>query len=186
MRVIAGLYKGRPLRVASGDVTRPTPDRVRESLFAILEPHIEEATVLDLFAGSGALGIEALSRGAKHATFFEKDRRACRSLIENLAMCEPSSYTLWQKPAARGLAQLAKDGAHFDLVFLDPPYSTRHLARTLNDPAFIATLHAGARVVCEQSTRSPVPTCPVGLRPVDERHWGDIRVIIFDRTLEEA
>jgi 16S rRNA (guanine(966)-N(2))-methyltransferase RsmD len=119
MRVIAGEFRSRRLKSIPGDATRPTPDRLRETLFDILAPRIEGAVFLDGYAGTGAVGIEALSRGARHAIFLEKDRHAVDTIRENLALLQLE----WRAAVVKGavLVTLARSPA--DIVFLDPPYS---------------------------------------------------------------
>ncbi len=119
MRVIAGEFRSRILKSIPGDTTRPTPDRLRETLFDILGPRIEGAVFLDAYAGTGAVGIEALSRGARHAIFLEKDRIAVETIHDNLAMLKiERRATLVKGPV---LLTLGRSAAEF--VFLDPPYT---------------------------------------------------------------
>ena len=125
MRVVAGTARGRPLVAPPGDRTRPTTDRVRESIFNALWSRgaLEDATVVDLFAGSGALGVEALSRGARHATFVDPDRAARQAVRRNLDVCGfVGRATVVAATAEQWLASLGPD-ARFDLVFCDPPYA---------------------------------------------------------------
>ena len=122
MRVIAGQFKGRRLKAPSWDGLRPTSDKLRETLFNILAPRIEGARVLDGFAGTGAVGIEALSRGAAHVTFIERDRRASAVIESNLALCGlKQGYTIECGDVAAVLRRTRRDAA-CDLVLLDPPY----------------------------------------------------------------
>ena len=118
MRVIAGEFRSRRLKSIPGDATRPTPERLREALFDILAPRIEGATFLDAYAGTGAVGIEALSRGARHAFFLERDRQALETIRENLASLglERRAMVI----AGPVLVTMARTAA--DIVFLDPPY----------------------------------------------------------------
>jgi 16S rRNA (guanine966-N2)-methyltransferase len=137
MRIIAGTAGGIPLKVPQGD-TRPTTDRVREALFSMLSDHIENARVLDLFAGSGSLGIEALSRGAASTLFVEQNRAATDVLRANLQKARLQNATLRQGDVFKTLADLAKNAEpSFNLVFADPPYTHRptdtDFARTLLD-----------------------------------------------------
>ena len=110
MRIIAGQWRGRKLSVPKGSVTRPTSDRTREALFSILGPGLPDTQVLDLFAGTGSLGLEALSRGASHATFVEKDRRVCGVLRENLNHAEPDLFRLMAMPSFKALKLLKQLG----------------------------------------------------------------------------
>jgi 16S rRNA (guanine(966)-N(2))-methyltransferase RsmD len=122
MRVIAGTLKGRRLKGPSWDGLRPTSDRLRGTLFNVLAPRIVGARVLDGYAGTGAVGIEALSRGAAHVTFVDDDRRAQRLVADNLAHCGVrNGYVIIPKDLARALSALRADAA-FDIILLDPPY----------------------------------------------------------------
>ena len=171
VRVIAGAYKGRRLAAPAGRSTRPTADRVREALFSILGP-LDGERVLDLYAGSGALGIEALSRGAGDAVFVDSDPRARAAIRRNLeAVGEKAPVR--GRDALRYLAD-ASD-APFDLVFLDPPYSSAsELAGPLSE-RLPAVLSDDARIVSESDKRNPLElTLPL----VDERVYGDIRIAI--------
>ena len=128
MRVIAGIYRSRSIWAPEGLDTRPTSDRLRETIFNVLAPVIDGARFLDLYAGSGAVGIEALSRGAAHVTFVESNKKAVRTIRENLkALGIASGADLIEREATKALAHLAAsaaDGAKpFDIVFLDPPYA---------------------------------------------------------------
>jgi 16S rRNA (guanine966-N2)-methyltransferase len=118
MRVIGGEFRSRRLKSIPGDATRPTPDRLRETLFDILAPRIEGAIFLDAYAGTGAVGIEALSRGAKHAIFLEKDRFAVEAIRENLASLKLER----RSTVVKGGVLLTLGKSQADIVFLDPPY----------------------------------------------------------------
>ena len=124
MRVIAGQYKGRRLRTPTWDGLRPTSDKLRETLFNILAPRIAGARVLDGYAGTGALGIEAISRGAARVTFVERDRRAQALIAENLAHCGvENGYAIIRATVARAIEELrAAPPDPFDVVLFDPPY----------------------------------------------------------------
>jgi 16S rRNA (guanine966-N2)-methyltransferase len=166
MRIVAGQWGGRRLIAPPGRTTRPTSDRVREALFSILGP-LDGERVLDLFAGSGALGLEALSRGAAHGVFVERDRAALGALRANVEALGADARVI-AGDAGRFLDSAGESGAHYDLVFLDPPYrSTVGLGRELSLEPVLAP---GARVVVESDRRSPLDlTIPV----IDERLYGD-------------
>jgi 16S rRNA (guanine966-N2)-methyltransferase len=173
MRVVAGAFKGRRLAAPRGMRTRPTADRVREALFSMLGD-IEGARVLDLYAGSGALGIEALSRGAAAATFVERDARAVAAIERNLAAVGVEAELI-RDDAARFLANAV---GQFDLVFCDPPYdSAAAVAGTLTErlPALTAP---DARIVTESDKRNPLEVPFPLLR---ERTYGDTRIAIHGR-----
>jgi 16S rRNA (guanine966-N2)-methyltransferase len=183
MRVVAGRLGGRTLAAPPGDATRPTGARVKEALFSILAD-VSELRVLDLYAGSGALGIEALSRGAAFAVFVESARPALQCLRDNLRKLglEQDSVTLSLRVSAAG-AQLTKLGP-FGLVLCDPPWKDIEAARLeLEQLAHAGVLAPDARIALEHSAKAP-PTEPAGSRllVVDQRRWGDTGVTFYGVT----
>jgi 16S rRNA (guanine966-N2)-methyltransferase len=176
MRVVAGVYGGRRLRVPRGGATRPTSDRVREALFSTLGDTVVGAHVLDLYAGSGALGIEALSRGASSAVFVERDPATAAVLRANLSTLGVAA-PIHVGAVARFVAD--RDGTDtppFDLVLCDPPYklSTDELARVLGRLAGSRHLSAGARLVVERARHGEPFTVPEQeLHVADVRTYGD-------------
>jgi 16S rRNA (guanine(966)-N(2))-methyltransferase RsmD len=172
--VIAGRWGGRRLQAPPGDATRPTADRVRESLFAVLGDRVAGARVLDLFAGSGALGLEALSRGAAEATFVDRAPAAVRAVRANLAALGADAEVR-QADARRFLRSASAAARQYDLVFLDPPYGLAgRLERELT-AALPAVLAPGATVVAESDRRGPLA---LGLPLLDERRYGDTLIRI--------
>jgi 16S rRNA (guanine966-N2)-methyltransferase len=170
MRVTGGSLLGRRLR-APRDGTRPTSDRVREALFARIDP--ETAEVLDLYAGSGALGIEALSRGAAHVTFVERSSACALVLRGNLdAVGVGERCEVVVAEVLRALVRLARLGRRFDLVLLDPPYASDQASEALVALGRSELLPEGAMVVAETSRRRP-PAATEGLELIDERRYGD-------------
>lgn len=169
MRVVAGRFGGRRLQAPVGRATRPTSDRVREALFSILGARAAGADVLDLFAGSGALGLEALSRGAATATFVDSAPTAIRAVRDNLAALGAAA-DVRREDALRFLHGAAGAARHYDLVFLDPPYRlAERLGRPLSE-ALPAVLAPAAVVVAESDRRAPLElTLPLH----DERRYGD-------------
>ena len=171
MRVIAGEHKGRRLHAPPGTSVRPTPDRVREAVFSILGERVDGARVLDLYAGTGALGIEALSRGAEHAVFVDDDPRAVEAIARNLTEIGADG----EVKRRDALAFLAQTQARFDLVFADPPYSSApELAQPLTErlPAVLAD---EALIVTESDKRNPLM---LDLPLVTERDYGHTRIRI--------
>ena len=166
MRVVAGAYKGRPLKAPRGREVRPTADRVREALFSILGP-LDGVRVLDLFAGTGALGIEALSRGAAACVFVDVDTRPVEANLDALGI---------EAEVRRGAALGAlRGGDQYDLVLLDPPYrDAARLGPQLTE-ALPPVLGASARVVSESDRRHPLD---LGLPLLDERRYGDTLIRI--------
>jgi 16S rRNA (guanine966-N2)-methyltransferase len=172
VRIVAGEYGGRRLKAPAGRNTRPTADRVREALFSILG-QVDGLTVLDLYAGSGALGIEALSRGASEAVFVDSSRTAVSVIDENLTSLGADNGEIVQRDVLDWLG--SADDAAFDLVFCDPPYDAApRIAQSLTELVpRVAT--AEALIVIESSKRNPLV---LDLPLIDERTYGDTRIAI--------
>jgi 16S rRNA (guanine966-N2)-methyltransferase len=173
LRIIAGRHRGRRLRFPAGVEIRPTPDRVRETLFNWLQPRIVDARVLDLFAGSGALGLEALSRGAAHVTFVERDRRAASAIDALLKEWQEPSANVICADAAGWLAAPTSDGP-YDIVFLDPPYDAAVLSGVAEALAGHGRLAADARIYVESRAREPLPALPSGWREQRSGRAGEV------------
>lgn len=182
MRIIAGALKGRILAPVKGR-TRPTAARVREAIFNILGPVVLEARVLDLFAGTGALGIEALSRGAAAAVFVEDHPEALKGLrrnLETLGLLDRSEVL--PLPVAVALKKLAARGEQFGLIFLDPPYGGGVALATLSALAASGLMLPQARVVAEHSRRETLPESTGVLKQHTLRRYGDTQVAIYLAT----
>jgi 16S rRNA (guanine966-N2)-methyltransferase len=178
VRVIAGELGGRRLRAPRGLETRPTSDRVREALFMALEP-LTHLRVIDLFAGSGALGIEALSRGATHADFVEPDRRAREALETNLSdLGINDRTTIWPLRLPQGLKRMRAAVEAADLVLLDPPYGGDMARETLASLGSMA-LRDSARVVLEHHQRDFVPEHAGCLVRIRERRYGQTLISTY-------
>ncbi|WP_432546740.1 16S rRNA (guanine(966)-N(2))-methyltransferase RsmD [Kineococcus sp. SYSU DK004] len=177
-RIVAGAAGGRRLKVPPGQTTRPTSDRVREALFSALEAAgaVRGARVLDLYAGSGALGLEAASRGAERVVLVEADRRAAQVARANAAALALPGVRVVADRVERHLGAAAAAGERYDLALLDPPYplGEDELAAVLG--ALAPLLAPGATVVVERSTRSPRPRWPDALEPGRERRYGETAV----------
>ena len=184
LRVTGGRLGGRRLRSPRSG-TRPSADRVRESLFARLGD-LAGLAVLDLFAGTGALGIEALSRGAASLVSVECSRRALAVLRGNLAALELDASTrVMASDAAAAVRRLGREGARFDLVLMDPPYASGATQGTLEALVEAGILAAGAVVVLERARSHPLPAA-AGLSPLDERRYGDTVISRFTVAVPEA
>jgi 16S rRNA (guanine966-N2)-methyltransferase len=171
MRIIAGSHRGHRIAAPRGRDTRPTSDRVRENAFNLIGP-VDDADVLDLFAGSGAMGLEALSRGAASATFVESDRDACRTIGANLDKLRLHGTVLCQD----AVRAVASERRSYDLVLCDPPYDfdagrlAPHLARLLNPDGVL---------VWETAGRDDAPDVP-GLEQRTSRRYGTARLTLFE------
>jgi 16S rRNA (guanine(966)-N(2))-methyltransferase RsmD len=175
VRIVAGLYGGRRLQAPAGRSTRPTSDRVREALFSILGAGgVEDARVLDLFAGSGALGIEALSRGAGEAVFVDSDVRAVAAIERNLETLGAPGR-VHRRDALKWLESAASGEDGFDLVFADPPYSSASRTAGRLSELLPPLLTETSLTVTESDKRNPLL---LALPLVDERTYGDTRIAI--------
>ena len=176
MRVITGTARGRRLKELPGTETRPTTDRVKEAVFSIIQFDIEGRTVLDLFAGTGQLGIEALSRGARHADFVDQSRSAAALVRENLALCRLEDRGTVHQGDALAFLAAARQG--YDLIFLDPPYGTGLLQKALEAVQRFDLLREGGILVCESPLDEPppAPAAPYGLHRT--YRYGKIQVAV--------
>lgn len=189
MRVIAGDARGRRLSAPPGLATRPTLARVRESMFSRLSVRLDfdGLRVLDLFAGTGSLGIEALSRGAPHVTFIESARAALTALRRNLeALGFAARARVLKSDVLRGLETLAAEGAQFDLVLLDPPYRKGWGDIVLTRLMELRLLSGGAWVATEVSRLEVAPASLIGLDRVSLATLGDHQIALYQRQSKEA
>lgn len=177
MRIIAGSRKGARIFAPKGHATRPTADRVREAAFNLIGP-VEGASVLDLFAGSGAMGLEALSRGAASVLFVDSDRQACRTIERNLAKLHLSGAAVLRRDALRALAEEAAAGRRYDLIFVDPPYHRFRTVQTALAGHLPALLADGGLAVIE-TPADEQPELP--LRKLTSRRYGAARLTLFER-----
>ena len=186
VRVIAGEFGGRRLVAPRGRGTRPTSDRVREALFMALEPLVG-MRVVDLYAGSGALGIEALSRGAARADFVESDPAARAALSGNLAALglEPRAR-VWPVPLPRGLSRVAGALAAADLVLADPPYGGEPARETLRALGMPGVLRDGAKVVVEHHAKDDLPERSGTLTLARARRYGETIVATYHVAADEG
>ena len=182
MRVITGSARGRRLKELQGMDTRPTTDKVKEGLFSVIQFDIEGRRVLDLFAGTGQLGIEALSRGAAEAVFVEKRMDAVRLVKENLALCQLQDQA--RVHAGDSLAYL-RSGEKFDLIFLDPPYNSDLLDQALKMIAAFDICRAHGIIVAESAADKVLPTLAPPYRLYREYRYGQIKLTVFHRDGNE-
>ena len=178
MRIVAGSRKGARIFAPKGTETRPTADRVREAAFNLLGPGAaDDAKVLDLFAGSGAMGLEALSRGAAHTTFVEGDREACRTIVRNLDKLGLEGATVLCQDALTALRADARAGTRYDLVLLDPPYKRfSSLQNAMIDQLPEILVPGGVLLV--ETAANEEPELPLPKRTT--RRYGSTRLTLFD------
>lgn len=171
LRIIGGRLKGRRLVSVPGNRVRPTSDRLRETIFNIIRAHVPESRVLDLFAGTGALGMEALSRGAVAAVFVEKSRSVAEVIKKNITTCEMGGCATVQILDAARRPPLSGEGL-FDLVFVDPPYKKGFISPALAVLARHCLLAEGCLLVAEHGADETVGDLPAGYRIYDQRRYG--------------
>lgn len=158
MRVVAGNYKGRRLKAVSGMKTRPTTDKVKESMFNIIGPYFAGGSVLDVFAGSGALAIEAVSRGADHAILLDRSYQAIKTIQENVAVTkEPQRFSVIKGDSFKLLPVLAERQERFDFVFFDPPYKEQKIVKMIQALVDLDLLNDGAIIICETDQAAHLP-----------------------------
>lgn len=181
MRIIAGTYGGRRLVAPKGERTRPTADRAKEALFSILGG-LDGAHVLDLYAGTGAIGLEALSRGAASVVFVEKARPALEALDQNLTALglDATTTKVLRLDVGRALSLLS--GEAFDLIYADPPYEQARLALPQVLAFAARCLSEAGRVVLEHRHLDPSPEAPSGLVRTDQRRYGEATLAFYGRS----
>ncbi len=193
MRIISGIARGRRLKTPARHQgrpqgkprIRPTSDRAREAIFNIIGSRVVNATVLDLFAGTGALGLEALSRGAGLALFVDQDREALALIAHNIGICAFSDRArIIRSDLTKGFFSVRQQapGQRFDLVFIDPPYGRGVAARVLAQLAAADLVAPAGLVVAEDASQESLPDQVAGLALVDQRRYGDTGFWIYRKT----
>lgn len=179
MRVITGTARGRKLKELKGMETRPTTDRVKEAIFSIIQFEVEGRKVLDLFGGTGQMGIEALSRGAAHCVFVDIRREAVQLIRENLIHTGLED----RAEVVQGdyLSYLMQNKQTFDLVFLDPPYESEMIKKALQTITSIDKISQNGIIVCENGSNSDWPTVPEPYELQKEYRYGKIKVALYRR-----
>jgi 16S rRNA (guanine966-N2)-methyltransferase len=179
LRIIGGRHRGRRLQFPAGVEIRPTPDRVRETLFNWLQPRLASARVLDLFAGSGALGLEALSRGASQVSFVERDRAAAAAIRQLAEEWRECTVTVDCADAVAWLKRVTPVAQPFDIVFLDPPYDSPLLAAAAEALVSSGALAPDARVYVERRARDPLPALPDSWKELRAGRAGEVGYHLF-------
>ncbi|WP_284638977.1 16S rRNA (guanine(966)-N(2))-methyltransferase RsmD [Paenibacillus silviterrae] len=186
MRVISGRAKGRPLKAVPGMGTRPTTDKVKEAIFSMIGPYFDGGIALDLFAGTGGLSIEAMSRGMDRAVLIDMDKKAIDTIRHNL---QATGFTeqaeVYRNDALRALKALSKRGLRFELVFLDPPYRLKVIHDLLEQLTTEKLLDDGARIIIEHDAEDRYEEPLYGLEHIRRAEYGDTAVTIFRYTAED-
>ncbi|MFT9598102.1 16S rRNA (guanine(966)-N(2))-methyltransferase RsmD [Mesobacillus sp.] len=180
MRVVSGDLKGRVLKAVPGTSTRPTTDKVKESLFNMIGPYFTEGMGLDLFAGSGGLGIEALSRGLDKVIFVDREGKAIHVINENLKSCGlEEKAEVYRNDAVRALKAIQKRDLVFDYIFLDPPYKKQQLVKLLETIDKGSLVHHDGLIVCEHASDITLPEKVAGLVQTRNEKYGIIGITLY-------
>lgn len=181
MRVISGEYGGRRLKAVSGMNTRPTTDKVKESIFNMIGPYFKGGRVLDLYSGSGSLGIEAVSRGMDEAVLVDTDNKAIKTIRENIEMTkEPSKFKTYKSNSFQAIKELAKEVNKFDLVLLDPPYEKQEILKDIERLIDFDLLNPRALIVCETDARTLLSENIQHVLIWKEKQYGTTKVTIYE------
>lgn len=180
VRVVSGQYKGLHLKAVPGKSTRPTTDKVKEAIFNMIGPYFDGGFALDLFAGSGGLGIEALSRGVEKAIFVDRDSKAVHTVHENLRICKiEEGIEVYRNDAERALKAIIKRELIFDYIFLDPPYKKQQLVKLLEMMSAATLLQQEGVIVCEHGSDIHLPVQCGAFEQVKYESYGIIAVSIY-------
>lgn len=186
MRIVSGVHKGKPLKAVPGKSTRPTTDKVKEAIFNMIGPYFDGGLVLDLFAGSGGLGIEALSRGVDKVIFVDRDQKAIHTVQENLRICQLEDQAeVYRNDAERALKALIKRDLVFDYIFLDPPYKKQQLEKLLQVISKHQLLNQKGIIVCEHGSEVELAADIESFRQFKQEKYGIITVTMY-KTSEQG
>ncbi len=181
VRVISGTAKGRPLKAVPGNNTRPTTDKVKEAIFSMIGPYFDGGTALDLFAGTGGLGIEAWSRGMERVIFVDREKISIDVIRHNVAAAgAEQAVEIYRNDAERALKALARRKIQFDLVFLDPPYRMSTMDELMSEMAKLELLAQDAVILVEHDAEISYPQELASFRQVREAKYGDTAVTIYE------
>jgi 16S rRNA (guanine(966)-N(2))-methyltransferase RsmD len=181
MKVISGKYKGRIIEGFDIEGTRPTMDRVKESLFATIQNYIPESTVLDLFSGSGNLGIEALSEGAKYAYVVDYNIKAIKVINKNIASIGIKDISVINSDYKKALKKFFDDNIKFDLIFLDPPYKTNYIEESLKLISAYDLLKTSGLIVCESDNIDKI-VYPENYKAIKDKKYGDKYIVLLEKV----
>lgn len=180
MRIVAGDFGGRRLKAVPGMATRPTTDKVKEAMFNIIGPYFDGGRSLDLFAGSGGLSIEAVSRGIAHAVLIDRQYAAIKTIKDNVAVTKaPEQFEILKRDANRAVQELANRGDQFNLVFFDPPYAQQKIIDQMTQLRTLNLLTPQARIICETDQAAQLPDDVPGFDFVERRNYGITVLTIY-------
>lgn len=180
MRVISGDYGGRRLKSLAGPNTRPTSDKVKESIFNMIGPYFNGEVVLDLYSGSGGLAIEAVSRGCSYAICVEKNYQALKIIKENIEITkEPNKFNTMKLDADKAIESLAKEDQKIDILFLDPPYAKQKIVDQIKRMEELALFQDAALIVCETDKSVELPETIGNLQQIKQQTYGISAVTIY-------
>lgn len=180
MRIVAGEYGGRRLRAVPGMKTRPTTDKVKEAVFNVLGPYFDGGQSLDLFAGSGGLSIEGVSRGIDHAVLIDKQGAAIKTIKQNIEVTkEPAKFTVIKRDAELAVKHLQAQGQSFDLVYFDPPYREQKIVSEIEKLMALGLLNSDCRIMCETNQEAELPTQIGNCEQITTKSYGITKITIY-------
>ncbi|WP_456279460.1 16S rRNA (guanine(966)-N(2))-methyltransferase RsmD [Bacillus sp. AK128] len=186
MRVVSGTCKGHPLKAVSGQSTRPTTDKVKESIFNIIGPYFDGGLGLDLFGGSGGLGIEALSRGVEKVIFVDIDQKAIQTIKQNVEACRlKEKVEIYRNEAEKALKALIKRELSFDIIFLDPPYHKQKLEALISIIDSNSLINPGGKIVVEHTTEVEMPEKIGKLNLIRFEKYGITAISIYELSEDD-
>ncbi|GEK88018.1 16S rRNA (guanine(966)-N(2))-methyltransferase RsmD [Alkalibacterium putridalgicola] len=186
MRIISGEFGGRRLKAVPGQSTRPTTDKVKESLFHMIGPYFDGGHALDLYSGSGALGIEAVSRGMKKAYLVDHSHQSIKTINENVKITkEQEKFIVWKKKDTQALENLRQLGESFDLVLLDPPYGRQELEQVVKQILDYQLVNDRAVIVCETDKDVSLDFDAPTLRFIKDKIYGTTRISLYEKVAAE-
>ena len=188
MRIISGEFGGRRLKAVPGQNTRPTTDKIKESLFNILGGYFDGGVMLDMYSGSGAVAIEAVSRGMERAFLFENNRFAQKTIEQNIEITKsPEQFHLKRQNVKQGLKTIASDPAFepFELVFMDPPYRLQEIVKDIEQLQELNLVSPDCVIVCEVDKEVQLPELILGFEQYKRVEYGITALVFFDRSSSE-